>query len=99
MIDLYVRDREDGTVHRVGDDHHDHLYVDLNGIVQYENLHNGDGTMCGTFHEEKAGYEFVDEDDLTEKQLKQIEEHRQREENYRKAQKELFNEHGIIMLS
>lgn len=67
LVELYVRDRTNGKVHRVGDDCHDHLCVDENGIVQYVNLKNGDGTLCGTTYEKKARYEFVkevNEDDL-----------------------------------
>lgn len=42
---LYVRDRYHNTVHRIGDDVHDHLYVDDDGTVHFENMQNGDGCI------------------------------------------------------
>ena len=52
MCRLWVKDNEDGSVHEVGTDKHDSLYVGADGIVQYYNLQNGDGTFGG-------GYSFV----------------------------------------
>lgn len=51
LIDLYVRDKTDGYIHKVGSDVHDSLYVDSSGVVRYYNLQNSDGSS--------DGYEFV----------------------------------------
>ena len=48
---IYVRDKDTGYIHLVGTDHHDRLYLDENGNIQYLNLQNG-GTTEGD-------YEFV----------------------------------------
>lgn len=53
LTDIYVRDKSDGSIHRVGDDCHDSLDV-RDGIVSYYNLQNGEGTG------EHGDYEFVD---------------------------------------
>lgn len=53
LTDIYVRDKSDGSIHRVGDDYHDSLAVE-NGVVSYYNLQNGEGTG------EHGDYEFVD---------------------------------------
>ena len=53
LTDIYVRDKSDGSIHRVGDDRHDSLDV-RNGVVSYHNLQNGEGTG------EHGDYEFVD---------------------------------------
>lgn len=54
LIDIYVRDKSTGEIHRVGDNRHDSLDV-VNGKVLYYNLQNG----CGTPYLE---YEFVNSD-------------------------------------
>ena len=55
IIDVYVRDKLHGGIHKVGSNPHDHLYVDSDGQVCYENMQNGDGTGDG----DEYGYEFV----------------------------------------
>lgn len=52
---LYIRDKRSGETHLIGSDVHDRLYVGGDGIVRYENLQNGDGTMISP----GGGYEFV----------------------------------------
>ena len=69
LCDIYVRDKYSGTIHRVGDDVHDELWVDRNGTLFYNNMQNGDGCMAyksvnqaKTEHnpeEYQFGYEFV----------------------------------------
>ena len=36
LIDLYVRDKSTGKIHKVGSDIHDGLWVDSNGTVHYQ---------------------------------------------------------------
>lgn len=55
LIKLKVRDLADGEEHIVGTNVHDVLRVN-NGIVEYYNLQNGEGTGDG------GCYEFVDKD-------------------------------------
>lgn len=102
MTDLYVRDRHTGKAHRVGDDHHDSLFVDDKGIVQYHNMQNGDGTLCGHPLASEAGYEFVttgpDAEDVDDETLRQAAEHREQEARWRQRNKELAAA-GIIRLS
>ena len=57
LIDLYVKDRLNGRVHRVGTDQHDSLLA-RNGVIYYYNLQNG----CGTLEDGGGEYEFVDSD-------------------------------------
>ena len=45
LTNLYVRDKYSGTIHRIGNDPHDMLYVDNYGTVHYQNLQNGDGCI------------------------------------------------------
>jgi len=52
-LNLYIKDRTDGSVRRYGEDRHDALYV-RNGVLEYENLQNGDGSP--------SGYCFCNED-------------------------------------
>ena len=59
-IDIYVRDKYSGMIHRVGDDRHDHLCINDQGELAYMNLQNGDG--CRTGHD-SGGYEFVPNQD------------------------------------
>ena len=62
LIDIYVRDKYTGRIHRIGDDVHDELWVDRNGTLHYLNMQNGDG--CTGYHsvnqdKEECGFEFV----------------------------------------
>ena len=57
LTDIYVRDKSDGNVHRVGECRHDSLSV-FNGVVNYFNLQNG----CGTLPDGSGTYEFVGSD-------------------------------------
>lgn len=57
LIDIYVKDRESGRIHRVGDDQHDQLTINKEGELMYYNLQNGDG--CSTRNDPRSGYEFV----------------------------------------
>lgn len=94
MTDLYIRDKETGRVHRVGDDSHDQLWVH-EGVVRYYNLQNGDGSGEG------GGYEFVDSGiygEIPEEDFKQAEEFRKGKEAFRVRQKELAKQ-GIILMS
>ena len=59
LIDLYVRDKHSGLIHRVGDDSHDMLVI-KDGQLRYRNLQNGDGCTLGN---SGGGYEFVDNAD------------------------------------
>lgn len=58
LINLWVKDNFDGTIHQVGTDGHDSLDF-LDGKVVYVNLQNGTGTLSGD-------YEFVDAPNLTD---------------------------------
>lgn len=62
MIDLYVRDRFSGEIHRIGDNQHDMLTIGEDGELHYQNLQNGDGCKTGENHL-GAGYEFVPNED------------------------------------
>lgn len=64
-IELFVKDKDTGTIHRVGDDVHDSLYVDENGYVQYYNMQNGCGTMSGCDDTDEATYIFLPFDPLS----------------------------------
>lgn len=55
MIDLWIRDKYSGRIHKIGDDPHDCLVVDEEGTVHYLNLHNGDGCV---------GYKSVNKETL-----------------------------------
>lgn len=57
LTDIFVRDKLDGIIHRVGADPHDSLYV-KDRTVFYFNLQNG----CGTMPNGSGEYEFVDSD-------------------------------------
>jgi len=54
LIDIFIKDEYSGKIHRVGDDEHDSLYVDLEGRVHYYNLQTGDGS--------NGGYRFMPSD-------------------------------------
>ena len=58
-IDIYIKDKPDGEIHRIGDNQHDGLYVDSNGTVCYQNLQNGDGCGANRHYDTEAGYEFM----------------------------------------
>ena len=58
MIDLYIRDKYSGKIHKVGDDTHDCITVDEEGTIHYYNLQNGDGCI---------GYKSVNRETLSEK--------------------------------
>lgn len=58
LTDIYIRDKETGTIRRVGDDQHDQLVISGDGHLHYFNLHNGDGCTTGD-RGEGYGYEFV----------------------------------------
>lgn len=51
LTKIKVRDKADGSVHVVGESGHDMLLVE-NGVVEYYNLQNGEGTG--------GDYEFVE---------------------------------------
>jgi hypothetical protein len=56
LMNIWVRDKESGTIHQVGTDVHDGLEL-LDGKVEYYNIQNGCGTLGGV-------YEFVEAPDL-----------------------------------
>lgn len=58
MIDLWIRDKYSGTIHKIGDDVHDCLMVDEEGTVRYYNLQCGDGCK---------GYKSVNRETLADK--------------------------------
>lgn len=58
LTDLYIRDKSNGKIHRIGDSQHDSMWVDIDGVVHYCNLQNGDGAS-GDGCNENNGYEFV----------------------------------------
>ena len=60
--DLYIRDKESGRIHKVGDECHDALWVDVDGTVHYSNLQNGDGCADYSQIDPNAGYEFMPSD-------------------------------------
>ena len=60
--DLYIRDKDSGRIHRVGDECHDGLWVDTSGTVHYFNLQNGDGCSDNSRMDKNAGYEFMPSD-------------------------------------
>lgn len=57
LINLWVKDKQDGTIHQVGTDVHDSI-VFMDGKVEYYNIQNG----CGTVQD--GDYEFVTPPDL-----------------------------------
>ena len=60
LTDIYIRDKENGMVRRVGDNQHDMLTINENGQLAYLNLQNGDGCRTGDPY---GGYEFVPNED------------------------------------
>ena len=61
LTDIYIRDKENGMVRRVGDNQHDMLTINDEGQLCYYNLQNGDGCRTG---EPSGGYEFVPNEDM-----------------------------------
>jgi len=67
FLDIFVRDKYSGRIHRVGDNTHDMHWVDQAGTIHYYNMQNGDGCIgYQSINEEKDsdgnyafGYEFV----------------------------------------
>lgn len=57
-IDLYIRDKYSGHIHKIGDSPHDCLMVDDEGTVHYHNLQNGDG--C-------TGYKSVNRETISDR--------------------------------
>lgn len=55
-LKLWIRDNTDGTVRQYGTNPHDSLQV-RDGVLEYYNLQNGDGTP--------TGYSFCNEDGTT----------------------------------
>ena len=62
LIDFYVRDKRNNAIHRVGDDRHDSIWVDMDGTLHYQNLQNGDGCSSDSHKDDRQGYEFVPSD-------------------------------------
>ncbi len=56
LIDLYIRDKTNGKIHRIGDNRHDMIMIGTDGQLHYHNLQNGDGCRLGGTG---GGYEFV----------------------------------------
>jgi hypothetical protein len=61
LMNLWVKDKADGSIHQVGTDVHDSLQL-FDGYVEYYNLQNG----CGTLHGNLGEYIFVDEPEMSE---------------------------------
>lgn len=60
LTDLYVMDKLDGEIHKIGDNQHDSFWVDDDGIVHYFNLQNGDGCSGDGWKNGKdSGYAFL----------------------------------------
>ena len=60
--EFYVRDKETGSIHKVGTDKHDSIWVDAAGELHYRNLQNGDGCSGKSRIDNGCGYEFVQSD-------------------------------------
>ncbi len=60
LCDLYVLDKTDRTIHRVGEGSHDSLTAYAQGGVHYENMQNGDGG--GVKDEDGYGYVILKSD-------------------------------------
>lgn len=43
-----------GKIHRIGDSQHDSMWVDIDGVVHYCNLQNGDGASGDGCNENNA---------------------------------------------
>ena len=47
---IYIKDMQSGTVREYGTNCHDSLHLSLYGrTLTYENLQNGDGSLCGDY--------------------------------------------------
>ena len=46
MIELHIKDLSDGTVRKFGKNPHDSLLI-RDGVIEYKNLQNGDGSPSG----------------------------------------------------
>lgn len=62
-LDLFIKDRYSGRIHRIGEDRHDSMYVDNEGTVHYYNLQNGDGCPGYKSAEAKTNKEAYPETD------------------------------------
>ena len=62
-MDLWIRDKYSGRVHKIGTDVHDCLSVDKSGTVHYRNLQNGDGCIAYlSTNKEKLSDRYPDHD-------------------------------------
>ncbi len=59
LTDLYVIDKINGEIHRVGDNIHDSLHI-MDNQVHYLNIQNGDGGSG--YNENGAGYVILKSD-------------------------------------
>lgn len=93
---IKVVDKTNGSIHIVGTDTHDKLYIDENGAMQYYNLQNGEGT--------RGDYEFVYKSDeyweyiefVTFEELEKIYKKQTEKENeWRKNRDNLFSKELI----
>lgn len=58
-MSILIKDNQTGHIHEYGTNCHDALHISSDGsCLYYENMQNGDGSMCG-------GYSFVMEDGKT----------------------------------
>ncbi len=63
LTDLYVMDKSNGVIHRIGDNQHDSFWVDREGVLHYYNLQNGDGCSGDGYENGKlSGYAFLPQD-------------------------------------
>lgn len=63
LTDLYVIDKQDGRIHRIGDSCHDSFWVSYDGVLHYQNLQNGDGCAGDGYKNGKdSGYAFLPQD-------------------------------------
>ena len=100
-IDLYIKDRGTGIIHRIGDDPHDSLYVDHNGSVHYFNMHCGDGAGPYSLLNRENGFEFIKSDGGDPEDETVLEEAEKFRENRKKAaeKKVQLAEKGIFFIS
>ena len=55
-MSILIKDNQTGIIHEYGTNCHDSLHISGDGsCLYYENMQNGDGSMCG-------GYSFVEDD-------------------------------------
>lgn len=97
LTDLYVYDRQNGKIHRVGDDQHDSLWVDLVGTVHYHHLQNGDGCGGSSRENSRGGFEFVPSDcgSIDEKFMEEVKKRKKEDlrcrQDVERKMKKLFN--------